>query len=117
MFHIVFSIASRFSYFGNLDGPVPLVQLPEGGHSIPSYQSSLITVAFGLLPSFLPLFLMLAIISGFVVLPEIVNFFMNYAKIPSAFTRQEIPLNPSYPALFPIFCLPAFLLSLPLPDS
>src|SRR6266850_7422241 len=31
--------------------------------------------------------------------------------------RQDIYPNPSYPSLFPIFCLPAFLLSFPLPSS
>jgi hypothetical protein len=87
-----------------LDAPVPFVGLPEdiippypsGGlialerigrqpppfaSSIPSYQSSLITISSSQLPIFLPLFIiMLAIISGFVLLlPEIIDCFMNVA--------------------------------------
>ena len=147
MSHVVFSIASRFRYFGNLlqgfargllalrsfglipshlipalppplptpllDAPAPLVELPEeiippylsGGliaikpierqppafaSPISTYQHSLITISSSQLHSFLPLFIMFAIISGFIVLlPEIVNIFMNVAKIPSAFTHAS----------------------------
>jgi hypothetical protein len=147
MFHVVFSIASRFQYFGNLlqgfargllalrslglipshliptlppplptpllDAPVPLVELPEdiippnpsGGliaikhiecqppvfaSPISSYQQSLIAISSSQPHSFLPFFITLAIISGFIILlPEIVNFFMNVAKIPSAFTHAS----------------------------
>jgi hypothetical protein len=57
-------------------------QPPPFASPIPSYQSSLITVSSSQLPIFLPLFIiMLAIISGFViVLPEIMDYFMNVAK-------------------------------------
>jgi hypothetical protein len=147
MFHVVFSIASRFRYFGSLlqgfargllalrnlglipshliptlppplpipllDAPVPLVELPEeiippypsGGliaikpierqpplfaSPIPSYQPSLITVSSSQLHSFLPLFIIFAIISGFIVfLPVIVNFSMNVAKLSSPYTHAS----------------------------
>jgi len=88
-----------------LDAPVPFLVLPEeiippyssGGiialerierqppsfaSPIPSYQSSLMIVSSSQLPVLLPLFIiMLAIISGFVLLlPEIMDFFTNVVK-------------------------------------
>jgi hypothetical protein len=54
---------------------------------IPSYQSSLMPVTPSRLPNFLPLFVMLAITSGVVILlPAIV---MNVAKLASAITRAS----------------------------
>ena len=57
-------------------------QPPSFASPVPSYQPSLITVSSSQLPIFLPFFIiMLAIISGFViVLPEIIDYFMNAAK-------------------------------------
>ena len=169
MFHVVFSITSRFLHFGNLlqgfargllalrslglipshlipalppllptpllDAPVPLVGLPEeiilpypsGGliaikpierqppvfaSPISSYQHSLNMVSSSQLHNFLPLFIMLAIISGFVVLlPAILNVFMNVAKIPSALTHASRYI-PKSPISKPIFhFLPAGLSS------
>ena len=59
-------------------------QPPPFASSIPSYQSSLITVSSGHLPIFLPLFvIMLAIISGFILLlPEILDFATKSRNIP-----------------------------------
>jgi hypothetical protein len=142
MFHIVFSLASRFLYLGNvlqgfargilalrnlntissfiipalppppsiplLDAPAAIAQIqdeilpyasavstdliaiesqsPVFVSSIASYQSSLILVTPSQLPDLVPIFILLAIISGFLsVLPEIVYFFTNIAKISSAF--------------------------------
>ena len=145
MFHIVFSIASRFLVFGNvlqrlargilalrnlgvvshfiptlsppppillLDAAAPFVELPEiispypsvdlilierterpsqvFSSPIPSYQSSLIPVTPGHLPNPLPLFIALALISGFVILlPEIVHFSTNVVEIPSISTHAS----------------------------
>jgi len=57
-------------------------QPPAFAPPILSYQSSLITVSPSQLPIFLPLFMvMLAIVSGFVILlPEIIDFFTNIAN-------------------------------------
>src|SRR6266851_6655843 len=62
-------------------------QSPVFSSSISSYQSSLMLVTPSKLPDFVPIFIILAIISGFLVfLPEIVCHLMNVAKVPSAFT-------------------------------
>lgn len=109
-----------------LGAPVPFVGLPEeiippypsGGlialepierqpppfaSPIPSYQSSLITVSSSQLPIFLPLLIiMLAIISGFLLLlPEIIDFFMNVAKSRnmSKFAKPISRLLPAGPLL------------------
>ena len=103
-----------------LDAPVPFVAVPEVimppyppvdliaierielhpplfASPIPSYQSSLMTVSSSGLPKLLPLFIiMLAIISGFVViLPEIFFFFMNVSKSTnvSRFVRYFLPAS------------------------
>ncbi|KAH9990488.1 hypothetical protein BJV77DRAFT_1068869 [Russula vinacea] len=154
MFHVVFSLASRFLYLGNmlqgfahrilalrsldaissilipalpppppvplLDAPVPFVELleeiilplpsvaierqpPAFSSLIPSYQSSLIAVSPSQFSKFLPFFVVLAAISGFVIiLPTIIYFF---AKIPSAFAN-------ALPSRFTSSKLPISLLSL-----
>src|SRR5258708_6213056 len=61
-------------------------QFPVFASPLPIYQSSLIAVTPSQFPKFLPVFVILAVISGFVIiLPEIAYFYMNIAKIPSAF--------------------------------
>ena len=56
----------------------------------PIYQSSLIAITPSQFPKFLPALVILAIISGFlVILPEIAYFFTNIAKILSAFTHAS----------------------------
>jgi hypothetical protein len=65
-------------------------QSPAFSSSIPSYQSSLVTVTPSHLPNFLPLFIILVMISGFVILvPEILYLFMSVGKITSAFTHAS----------------------------
>jgi hypothetical protein len=107
-----------------LDAAVPFVGLPEevippypsGGlialeriarqpppfaSSIPSYQSSLITVPSSQLPILLPLFIiLLAIISGStLLLPDIVRFFMKSRSI-SMFVSST--LSPHFPPAGPL---------------
>ena len=171
MFHIVFSIASRFLVFGNvlqrlargilalrnlgvifhfiptlsppppislLDAAAPFVELPEiispypsldlipierterrsqvFSSAIPSYQSSLVPVTPSHLPNLSPLFIALAVISGFVVLlPEIVHFSTKVAKIPSISTHalryifkffRFKPISSFLPATLPSCRLP-----------
>jgi hypothetical protein len=174
MFKVVFSLASRFLYLGNmlqgfahrvlalgsldaissrltptlpppppvplLDASVPFAELledivsplpsvvferqsPAFSSLIPSYQSSLIAVSPSQFPKFLPFFVVLAAISGIVIiLPGIVYFL---AKIASAFTNasrtiaksfKSIPIShflpASLPSWFSSFELPISLLSL-----
>ena len=60
-------------------------QSPVFVSSISSYQSSLMLVTPSQLPNLVPMFFVLAVISGFlVVLPEIICLFTNIAKISSA---------------------------------
>lgn len=148
MFHVVFSLASRFLYLGNmlqgfahrilalrsldaissilipalpppppvplLDAPVPFVELleeiilplpsvaierqpPAFSSLIPSYQSSLIAVSPSQFSKFLPFFVVLAAISGFVIiLPTIIYFFAKIAKIPSAFANASRTIAESF---------------------
>src|SRR6266436_4357090 len=146
MFHVVFSLTSRFLYLRNvlqrfsrgilalrslgtishlipalsppppvplLGAPVPFVERLEeiispfpsrdlivierqfpvfaSASPFPIYQSSLIAVTPSQFPKFLPIFVILAVISGFVViLPEIAYFFMNFVKIPSGLARSTL---------------------------
>ncbi|KAF8466279.1 hypothetical protein DFH94DRAFT_345963 [Russula ochroleuca] len=162
MFHVVFSLASRFLYLGNmlqgfahrilalgslgaissrlmiptlpppppvplLDAPVSYVELleeiispypsvaierqsPAFSSLIPSYQSSLIAVSPSQLPKFLPFFVLLAAISGFVViLPGFVYFFAKIDKIPSAFANASRTIANSFKAMPISHFLPASL--------
>jgi hypothetical protein len=60
-------------------------QSPVFASSIASHESSLMLVTPSQLPDLVPIFILLAIISGFlVVLPEIFCLFTNIAKTPSA---------------------------------
>jgi hypothetical protein len=162
MFHVIFSLTSRFLYFRNilqgfargilalrsldaisshltpalsppppvplLDAPDPLVerleqiilpypsrdviaierQFPVFASPFPIYQSSLIAVTPSHFPKFLPVLVILAVISGFVViLPEIAYFFTNIAKsfksksmfycpptgLPSQFASSKLPIS------------------------
>lgn len=145
MFHVVFSLASRFLYLGNmlqgfahriltlrsldtissylipalpppppvllLEAPAPLLELPVEivspfssgspfaiesqspafSSPISSYQSSLIALTPSQFSKFLPLLVFLAAFSGFVIIvPEIVYYFKNIAKTPSAFASINI---------------------------
>jgi hypothetical protein len=71
-------------------------QPPPFASPIPSYQSSLITVSSSQLPILLLLFIIMlaiTIISGFVILlPEIIDFFKNVAKLRSIsdFVRSKL---------------------------
>jgi hypothetical protein len=177
MFHVVFSLASRFLHLGNmlqgfahrilalrsldaissclipalpppppvplLDAPAPFVELleeiilplpsvaierqsPAFASLIPSYQSSLISVSPSQFSKFLPLFIVLAAISGFVViLPTIVYFFSKITKILSAISNASRTIAESFksvpfshfllatlPSRFPSSKLPISLLSL-----
>lgn len=128
MFHLVFSLASRFIYLGNvfqglaqrilalrsldiisshltltlsapppiqlLDAPTPIQEpiistYPMSSafsSPIPSYRSFFISVTPSQFLQFLPLLVVLVSISGFVIIvPEIVYFFKNTTKKPSAF--------------------------------
>jgi hypothetical protein len=166
MFHVIFSLTSRFLYLRNilqgiargilslrsldaisshltpaisppppvplLDAPAPFVELPEQivlpypsrdviaierqfsafASSFPIYQSSLIAVTPSQFPKFLPLLVILAVLSGFVViLPEITYFFMNIAK---SFKSKPMFYCPptSLPSQFASFKLPISLISL-----
>jgi hypothetical protein len=110
-----------------LDAPAPFVDRPEQiilpypsrdviaierqltvfASPFPIYQSSLIAVTPSQFPKFLPLLVILAVISGFVViLPEITYSLMNIAKsfkskstfyclptsLPSQFTSSKLPI-------------------------
>jgi hypothetical protein len=67
--------------------PLPSVMLSP----VPSYQSSLVVVTPGDLPNLVPLFVLLAIISGLVcVLPELAFTFTTISKTISAFARVFI---------------------------
>ncbi|KAF8502908.1 hypothetical protein F5888DRAFT_1123729 [Russula emetica] len=168
MFHLVFSLTSRFLYLRNilqgfargilalrsldtissylapalsppppvplLDAPAPFVdhpeqiilpypsrdviaierQLPVFASPFPIYQSSLIAVTPSQFPKFLPLLVILAVISGFVVvLPEITYSLMNIAKsFKSKSTFYRLPT--SLPSQFASFNLPISLISLSL---
>jgi hypothetical protein len=161
MFHIVFSVTSRFLYLRNvlqgfargllalrsldtisshltpalsppppvplLGAPVPFVERPEqiilpypsrdviaiqrqfpvSASPFPIYQSSLIAVTPDHFPKFLPVLIILAVFSGFVViLPEITYFLMNIAKMPSASnTAKSFKSKPMF------YCPPASLSS------
>jgi hypothetical protein len=107
-----------------LDAPVPFVELleeiispytsvtierqsPAFSSLIPSYQSSLIAVTPSQFPKFLPFFVVLAAISGFVViLPEIIYFFAKIAKITSAFTNASRIIAKSFRSMPIPHCLP-----------
>src|SRR6266404_3243694 len=162
MFHVVFSLTSRFLYLRNvlqrfsrgilalrslgtishlipalsppppvplLGAPVPFVERLEeiispfpsrdlivierqfpvfaSASPFPIYQSSLIAVTPSQFPKFLPIFVILAVISGFVViLPEIAYFFMNIAKIPSAFAHASRTIVKPFKSKPTISCLP-----------
>jgi hypothetical protein len=162
MFHVIFSLTSRFLYLRNilqgfargilalrsldaisshltpalsppppvplLDAPLPFVDRPEQivlpypsrdviaierqfpvfASHFPIYQSSLIAVTPSQFPKFLPILVILALISGFVViLPEITYFFTNIAKsfkskpmsycpptsLPSRFASSKLPIS------------------------
>ena len=160
MFHIIFSLTSRFLYFRNilqgfargiltlrsldaisshltpalsppppvplLDAPDPFVerleqiispypsrdviaierQFPVFASPFPIYQSSLIAVTPSHFPNFLPVLVILAVISGFfVILPEITYFFTNITKsfksmfycpptgLPSQFASSKLPIS------------------------
>ena len=70
---------------------------PAFSSSIPSYQSSLISVTPSHLPTFVPLLITLAIISVLVfLLPGIVYFFMKIAKMPSTVSKASsfLPARP-----------------------
>jgi hypothetical protein len=144
MFHVIFSLTSRFLYLRNilqgfargilalrsldaisshltpalsppppvplLEAPLPFLERPEQiispypsrdviaiqrqfpvfASPFPIYQSSLIAITPSQFPNFLPVLVILAVISGFaVILPEIAYFFTNIAKTPSAFTHAS----------------------------
>jgi hypothetical protein len=162
MFHVIFSLTSRFLYLRNilqgfargilalrsldaissrltpalsppppvplLDAPDPFVerleqiispypsrdviaierQFPVFASPFPIYQSSLIAVTPSHFPKFLPVLVILAVISGFVViLPEIIYFFTNISKsfkskfmfycpptgLPSQFASSKLPIS------------------------
>jgi hypothetical protein len=164
MFHVVFSLASRFLYLRNilqgfargilalrsldaisshltpalsppppvslLDAPVPFLERPEQiispypsrdviaierqfpvfASSFPIYQSSLIAVTPSQFPKFLPVLVILSVISGFVViLPEITYFFTNIAKMPSPFTHASRYIAKSFKSKSMFYCLPTSL--------
>lgn len=166
MFHLVFSLTSRFLYLRNilqgfargilalrsldaisshltpaisppppvplLDAPVPFAERPEQiilpypsrdviaierqftvfASPFPIYQSSLVAVTPSQFPKFLPLLVIFAVISGFVViLPEIAYFYMNIAKSFSSkplFYRRPATLRSQIAS----FKLPIALISL-----
>jgi hypothetical protein len=83
-------------------------QFPVSASPFPIYQSSLVAVTPSQFPKFLPILVILAVISGFVViLPEIAYFFMNIAKsfkskplfyclptsLPSQFASSKLPIS------------------------
>jgi hypothetical protein len=166
MFHVIFSLTSRFLYLRNilqgfargilalrsldtisshltpalsppppvplLDAPLPFVDRPEQtilpypsrdviaierqfpvfASPFPIYQSSLIAVTPSQFPKFFPVLLILAVISGFVViLPEITCFFTNIAK---SFKSKPMfyCLPTSLPSQFASYKLPISLISL-----
>lgn len=165
MFHIIFTLTSRFLYLRNilqgfargiltlrsldaisrltpalsppppaplLDAPVPFMERPEKiilpypsrdviaiqsqfpvfASPFPLYRSSLIEVTPSHFPKFLPVFVVLAVISGFVViLPEVASFFTNIAK---SFKSKPMGYSPStsMPSQFASSKLPISLVSL-----
>ena len=83
-------------------------QFPVFASPFPIYQSSLIAVKPSQFPKFLPVLVILAVLSGFVViLPEIAYFFTNIAKsfkpkptfycqpasLPSQFLSSKLPIS------------------------
>ena len=161
MFHVIFSLTSRFLYLRNilqgfargilalrslgaisshltpalspppplplLDAPVPFAEHPEQiilpypsrdviaiqrqfpvfASPFPIYQSSLIAVTPSHVPKFLPVLVILAIISGFVViLPEIAYFFM---KIAPAFTHASSYITKPFKSKPMFYCQPTSL--------
>jgi hypothetical protein len=113
-----------------LDAPVPFVERPEQiifpypsrdviaierqflvfASPFPIYQSSLIEITPSQLPKFLPVLVILAVLSGFVViLPEITHFYMNIAKMPSAFTHAPRYIAKSFKSKSMFHCLPTSL--------
>jgi hypothetical protein len=85
-------------------------QFPVSASPFPIYQSSLIAVTPSQFPKFLPLLVILAVISGFVViLPEITHFIMNIAKMPSAFTHASSYIVKSFKSKPMFYSLPTSL--------
>jgi hypothetical protein len=87
-------------------------QFPVFASPFPLYQSSLIAVTPSHFPKFLPFFVVLAVISGFVVvLPEIASFFTNIVK---SFKSKPMVHSPStnMPSQFASSKLPISLVSL-----
>ena len=87
-------------------------QFPVSTSPFPIYQSSLIAITPSQFPKFLPALVILAVISGFVViLPEIAHFFTNVAKIPSAITHVSRYIAKSFKSEPMLYCLPTSLSS------
>jgi len=113
-----------------LDAPLPFVERPEQiilpypsrdviaierqfpvfASPFPIYQSSLIAVTPSQFPKSLPFLVLLAVISAIVViLPEITYFFMNIAKIPSAFTHASRYIAKTFKFKLMFYCPPTSL--------
>ena len=85
-------------------------QFPVFASSFPIYQSSLISVTPSQFPKFLPLLVLLAVISGFVVImSEITHFFMNTAKMSSAIRHASRYIAKSFKSKPTFYCLPTRL--------
>ena len=85
-------------------------QFPVFASPFPIYQSSLIAITPSQFPKFLPALVILAVISGLVViLPEIAYFFTNIAKIPSTFTHASRYIAKLFKSKPMFYCLPTSL--------